>query len=899
MSILRLAKSFFSSKNTIKMKNFEKSIQIINALEKEMELLSNDQLFSKTFEFRERIKQGVKLDCIMEQAFAVVREVAKRQMGMRHFDVQIIGGIVLHSGAIAEMKTGEGKTLVATLAAYLNALSGNGVHVVTVNDYLTKRDSDWMSSIYNALGLKVGCVLSNMESKERKAAYAMDITYGTNNEFGFDYLRDNMCFNKDDIIQRPFNYAIIDEIDSILIDESRTPLIISDSVDNELGSYYKINKVVKNLNKDDYSVDEKERCVFLTDSGISKIEKDLAKEGLIADGTELYSIDNFGVVHNINQSLRAHKLFEVNRDYIVNDGKIIIIDEFTGRMMQGRRYSDGLHQAIEAKEGVKVYSESQTLTSITFQNYFRMYPKFSGMTGTAATESEEFENIYNLRVVQIPTNVPVQRIDYDDAIYKTEQEKYEAIVELIKKCNSKNQPVLVGTVSIEKSEKLSKILKKEQLKHQVLNAKYHEKEACIIMQAGCPGAITIATNMAGRGTDIKLGGNVEMAFLDYEKTHLQKIDKESEEYLEIKKSFWERFQQQKEEVLKAGGLYVIGTERHESRRIDNQLRGRSGRQGDIGSSKFFISLEDDLMRIFGSEKIGNMLTKIGLKYGEAIQHPWINKTIQKAQQKIESKNYELRKNIMKFDDIINEQRFVIFKQRRQVIEGSEEEIIESFEAIREQVNKSIVEKISNSGKYPEEWDCNNFDMFFKKLYGFHVDIKKWINEEYFSEEILLERINDITSKYFEFIIDKLGKEETAKIQKQIWLVVIGKIWAENLAYLDGLRSGIHLRAMGSKDPFVEYSREAFEAFSACLEKIDEFCIISFSRAIAEEHQNNTNVINIKKQSSTPIVLIERKKIEPEDRDPNNHKTWGIVSRNEQCPCGSGRKYKNCCDKIYT
>ncbi|WP_338364652.1 preprotein translocase subunit SecA [Candidatus Xenohaliotis californiensis] len=887
--MIRLAKKILKKTPNVEIKNLQKTVHNINAMEAKLEMLSNDQLYNKTSEFRELLSKGMTIDDILESAFAVVREVSKRKMNMRHFDVQIIGGIVLHSGTIAEMKTGEGKTLVATLSAYLNALTGNGVHVVTVNDYLTKRDSDWMSTIYNALGMSVGCVLSNMAPDVRKHAYNADITYGTNNEFGFDYLRDNMCLEKNMLVQRPFNYAIIDEVDSILIDEARTPLIISDMVDNDISAYPKINKIIKKLDSSNYTIDEKDRSVFLTDSGIAKIEKNLYEANIIKANTELYSVDNFDTVHLINQSLKAHSLFECNKDYIVKNGKIIIIDEFTGRMMDGRRYSDGLHQAIEAKEGVQVLKESQTLASITFQNYFRMYPKISGMTATAVTEEDELKNIYNLSVVSIPTNVPVKRFDHNDVVYKTEIEKYDAILELIKECHAKKQPVLVGTVSIEKSEYLSKILKKTKLTHQVLNAKYHEKEANIIAQAGCPSAITIATNMAGRGTDIKLGGNVDMAFAEYIKKDFQNLESQDEIYNKEKEKFYEKFQKQKNKVLEAGGLFVIGTERHESRRIDNQLRGRSGRQGDIGASKFFISLEDDLMRIFGSDKIGGLLTKIGLKHGEAIQHPWINKTMQKAQKKIEMRNYEIRKNIMKFDDIINEQRRVVFKQRIQLMNASDDDILESFEAIREQVNEAMINKLAGSAKYPEDWDTNSFDAHFNMLYGFRIDINPWIMEDNSSNAKILKQINEITMAHFAKKIQIYGKKNAATIQKRIWLVVIGKSWAENLANLDSLRSGIHLRAMGNKDPFIEYSKEAFEAFNACLAKIDESCIMGFSRVDVED-----GIKDIANQNTTPpVLLVSRKKHNPVESNPLKPSTWGVVSRNAACPCKSGKKYKNC------
>ncbi|MGE3713445.1 MAG: preprotein translocase subunit SecA, partial [Alphaproteobacteria bacterium] len=677
------AKKLFGSANDRFLKSLQSNVQKINDLEPQLQRLSDDELRGRTGWLKERLSGGESLDELLVDAFATVREAGRRTMNMRHFDVQLVGGMVLHRGMIAEMKTGEGKTLVCTLAAYLNALTGKGVHVVTVNDYLAKRDAEWMGNIYKFLGLTVGVIVHGMEDEQRKAAYACDITYATNNELGFDYLRDNMKFYREAMVHRPFHYAIVDEVDSILIDEARTPLIISGPTEDNSELYNQIDKVVLKLNAEDYEKDEKQRSVALTELGVKHVEAIMEASGLLAEGTSLYDIDNVSLVHHINQGLRAHALFAKDVDYIVKDNKVIIIDEFTGRMMEGRRYSEGLHQALEAKEHVHIQNENQTLASITFQNYFRMYPKLAGMTGTAMTEAGEFHDIYRLEVIDIPTNVPVTRVDYDDEIYRTAEEKYRAVIKEIKQAHERKQPVLVGTVSIEKSEYLAKLLKKENIPHNVLNARYHEQEAYIIAQAGRPGAVTIATNMAGRGTDIMLGGNPDLRVaqeLAENEPGAKREGAEQKLRAEVKEA--------KDQVLVAGGLYVIGTERHESRRIDNQLRGRSGRQGDPGASKFFISLEDDLMRIFGSERIDGLLQKLGMKEDEAIFHPWMNRAIERAQEKVEGRNYEIRKNLLKFDDVMNDQRKVIFEQRIELMEA--EDVSGTVADMREEINASYV-----------------------------------------------------------------------------------------------------------------------------------------------------------------------------------------------------------------
>ncbi|CAQ54476.1 MULTISPECIES: preprotein translocase subunit SecA [Wolbachia] len=851
-------KRIFGSTNKKIIKSFRKIAQQINALEQEMQSLSDEDLASKTAELKQELKNGKTLNDLLVPAFAVVREASRRFLNMRHFDVQLIGGMVLHNGMISEMKTGEGKTLVATLAAYLNSLEGKGVHIVTVNDYLAKRDTEWMSKLYNSLGVSVAFITNNLTDDERKKAYSADIVYSTNNELAFDYLRDNMKFSQEDMVQRGFNYAIVDEVDSILIDEARTPLIISGPLEENNQIYKHINKIVIKLVDSDYEVDEKSRAVFLTENGISRVEELLKSYNIIPENSSLYDTSNIILTHYIDQALRAHKLFTADKDYIVKNGKVVIIDEFTGRMMEGRRYSDGLHQALEAKENLEIQHESQTLASVTFQNYFRMYNKLSGMTGTAVTEAEEFHDIYRLNVVKIPTNVSVKRIDVDDEIYGTEKEKFSAVLKFIEECHKRLQPILVGTVSIENSEKLSALLQSYSLKHSVLNARYHEQEAYIIAQAGIPGSITIATNMAGRGTDIQLGGNVEMiAKIELEK--IKNADEREKKYQEIV----ERVKKDKEIAIKAGGLCVIGTERHESRRIDDQLRGRSGRQGDPGLSKFFLSLEDDLMRIFGSDRMRNFLQKVGLKNNEAIHHPWINKALEKAQKKVEVRNYDVRKSLLKFDDVINNQRKVIFKQRNHILNNEINDLVEVYS----EVNEDIIEGIVQSGYYEDY--VEDIAKEFHIRYGITLNLAEFLNKQ--------EALDYINDKIQEFFTEKekyFNSQQTTDlwntIVKQVMIMTLDHLWREHLSVLESLRQSINLRAMGQKDPLNEFKREAFLMFESMLEKWRELTIHRLAHFKLLDNQEIGNRSRSTKNSRLPKV-----------------------SRNDKCPCNSGKKYKHC------
>ncbi|QCB62608.1 preprotein translocase subunit SecA [Wolbachia endosymbiont of Drosophila mauritiana] len=855
---LFFTKRIFGSTNKKIIKSFRKIAQQINALEQEMQSLSDEDLASKTTELKQELKNGKTLNDLLVPAFAVVREASRRFLNMRHFDVQLIGGMVLHNGMISEMKTGEGKTLVATLAAYLNSLEGKGVHVVTVNDYLAKRDTEWMSKLYNSLGVSVAFITNNLTDDERKKAYSADIVYSTNNELAFDYLRDNMKFSQEDMVQRGFNYAIVDEVDSILIDEARTPLIISGPLEENNQIYKHINKIVIKLVDSDYEVDEKSRAVFLTENGISRVEELLKSYNIIPENSSLYDTSNIILTHYIDQALRAHKLFTADKDYIVKNGKVVIIDEFTGRMMEGRRYSDGLHQALEAKENLEIQHESQTLASVTFQNYFRMYNKLSGMTGTAVTEAEEFHDIYRLNVVKIPTNVSVKRIDVDDEIYGTEKEKFSAVLKFIEECHKRLQPVLVGTVSIENSEKLSALLQSYSLKHSVLNARYHEQEAYIIAQAGIPGSITIATNMAGRGTDIQLGGNVEMiAKIELEK--IKNADEREKKYQEIV----ERVKKDKEIAIKAGGLCVIGTERHESRRIDDQLRGRSGRQGDPGLSKFFLSLEDDLMRIFGSDRMRNFLQKVGLKNNEAIHHPWINKALEKAQKKVEVRNYDVRKSLLKFDDVINNQRKVIFKQRNHILNNEINDLVKVYS----EVNEDIIEGIVQSGYYEDY--VEDIAKEFHIRYGITLNLAEFLNKQ--------EALDYINDKIQEFFTEKekyFNSQQTTDlwntIAKQVMIMTLDHLWREHLSVLESLRQSINLRAMGQKDPLNEFKREAFLMFESMLEKWGELTIHRLAH----------------------FKLLDNQEIGNRSRSTKNSR-FPKVSRNDKCPCNSGKKYKNC------
>jgi len=896
----------FGTANSRIIKKFQKEIQRINDFENIIKDLTDTELTAKTIEFKKKLADGKTLDDIVYEAFAVVREASRRVSGQRHYDVQLIGGLIMHRGSIAEMRTGEGKTLASTLPAYLNALSDKGVHIVTVNDYLAKRDSEWMGKIFEFLGLSVSAVISDMSDFERKAAYNCDITYATNNELGFDYLRDNMKFTEESKVQRPFNYAIIDEVDSILIDEARTPLIISGPVDDHSELYSKIDALIKILNQSDYEKDEKLKSVNLTEDGINKIEVMLAEKGLINQHSSLYDFDNLNLVHYINQSLRAHYIFTCDVDYIIKDKKIMIIDEFTGRVMDGRRYSDGLHQSIEAKEQVPIQNENQTLASITFQNYFRMYPKLSGMTGTAMTEAGELKDIYNLEVISVPTHNQITRKDLDDEIYGTRQEKYNAIMNLIKDCYKREQPILVGTISIEKSEEISKELTKNNIRHKVLNAKMHEQEAHIIAQAGKLSAVTIATNMAGRGTDIMLGGNPEMIAEDIVRKELS-----PEQYEAAVAEIKEKVNKEKELVVAAGGLYVIGTERHESRRIDNQLRGRSGRQGDPGSTRFFLSLEDDLMRIFASDRISGVLRTLGLKDGEAIGHPMISRSLEKAQQKVESHNYEIRKNLLRFDDVMNDQRKIVYEQRNEII--SSEDVAEFRLNMTEQLVTTLVQKYITPGAYREDWLLT--DLSTEILHTFDIEISpKEISEIEGSEVDIAAKITELVNNLFKSKEDSYTTEIMKDASKYILLTTLDQVWKEHLRNLDYLRQGISLRAYGQKDPLNEYKREAFNLFEKMLDHLRELYIqrLCFLH-VDTEHVNRQSMLlankELQEMSRSRIdpafekynagVSLETKAkpfksyVAPEDRVSSAPETWGKISRNDPCPCGSGKKYKHC------
>ena len=906
-----IAKALFGSENDRVLKLMQKRVDAINALEPQVENLSDEELAGRTRWFKERLSGGEDLDDLLEDAFATVREAAKRTLGQRHFDVQLLGGIVLHEGKIAEMKTGEGKTLVATLPVYLNALRGNGVHVVTVNDYLAQRDAAWMGTIYNFLGLSVGVIVHGLTDEERQAAYGADVTYGTNNEFGFDYLRDNMKFRLEDMSQRDFEFAIVDEVDSILIDEARTPLIISGPAEDSSELYRQIDVLIPLLIEEDYEKDEKQRTVTLTEVGTEHIENLLREHGVITDGG-MYDIQNISAVHHVNQALRAHKLFARDVDYMVRDDMVVIIDEFTGRAMGGRRYSEGLHQAMEAREGVTIQNENQTLASITFQNYFRLYPKLAGMTGTAMTEAAEFAEIYNLEVVEMPTNVNINREDHDDEVYRTEREKWEAIIELIADCRERGQPALVGTVSIEKSEHLSELLKQRDIPHQVLNARFHEQEAQIIAQAGEPGAITIATNMAGRGTDIQLGGNrdmriaIENAAGDAAK--ISAIDAD----IEAKKA----------DALTASGLYVVGTERHESRRIDNQLRGRSGRQGDPGTSKFFLSLDDDLMRIFGSERMDGMLQKLGLEDGEAIVHPWINKALEKAQEKVEARNFEIRKQLLKYDDVMNDQRKVIYDQRKDIMRA--EEVGATIVDMRHQVIEDMVARCIPEGTYKEQWDLETLTTESRSVLGLEVPIEDWANEEGIADQEIQERLIKASNQRMAEKVANYGRELMRMAEKSLLLQIVDQHWKEHLLALDHLRQGINLRAYAQRDPLNEYKREAFNLFETMLGTLRQTItgILSHlevqTQATPEEmearmaadrlgqemHEGRTDMaLPMTEEEQALLAMSGEDGAEPRQRpvvnraaavmDPDDPSTWGKVARNSACPCGSGKKFKHC------
>ncbi|ENT04276.1 preprotein translocase subunit SecA [Brucella sp. 63/311] len=895
-----LARKIFGSSNDRRVKTLRQRAEQITALEKNYENLTDEQLQAKTAEFRAALAEGKSLDSLLPDAFATAREAAKRVLGMRPFDVQLIGGMVLHERGIAEMRTGEGKTLMATLPVYLNALEGKGVHVVTVNDYLATRDAETMGRLYNFLGLTVGVIKHGLDDDERRAAYACDITYGTNNELGFDYLRDNMKYERAQMVQRPHNYAIVDEVDSILIDEARTPLIISGPLEDRSDFYNLIDTFIPPLAEEDYEVDEKQKTAIFTEVGTEKVEKLLEAAGHLK-GESLYDIENVAVVHHLNNALRAHKLFQRDKDYIVRNDEIVIIDEFTGRMMPGRRYSEGLHQALEAKEHVTIQPENQTLASITFQNYFRMYNRLSGMTGTAATEAEEFGNIYGLEVLEIPTNLPVQRIDEDDEVYRTVEEKYRAIVRDIRASHEKGQPILVGTTSIEKSEQLAERLRREGIKgFQVLNARYHEQEAYIIAQAGVPGAVTIATNMAGRGTDIQLGGNLEMR-VRQELSDVPEGPEREEKIAAIKADI----AQLKEKALAAGGLYVLATERHESRRIDNQLRGRSGRQGDPGRSKFFLSLQDDLMRIFGSDRMDGMLQKLGLKEDEAIVHPWINKALEKAQKKVEARNFEIRKNLLKYDDVMNDQRKVIFEQRLEMMD--EEDLTETVAEMRHEVIEDMVILRIPKDAYAEKWDIAGLKQDIASKLNLDLPVEEWAKEEGIAEEEFENRIKEAADKAAAEKAERFGPQIMTYVEKSVIMQSLDNLWREHLVNLDHLRSVVGFRGYAQRDPLNEYKTEAFELFQTMLANLREVVISQLMRVeivreappepqlppMAGLHIDGTTGENDFDEAIWAEHQHDDRIVPPAQRDPADPRTWGKVSRNEPCPCGSGKKYKHC------
>ena len=949
LSLSSLATKIFGNSNERQVKSYRGRVAAINALEPEIERLSDAELRAKTVEFRERLANGAKLDELLVEAFAVVREGAKRSLGQRHFDVQLIGGMVLHDGKIAEMKTGEGKTLVATLPVYLNALLGRGVHVVTVNDYLAKRDSEWMGQVYKFLGLSVGCIVHDLPQNVRREQYAADVTYGTNNELGFDYLRDNMEMTREAMVQfggRPIElqahaFGIVDEVDSILVDEARTPLIISGPTEDRSDQYISVDAIVLKLDPADFETDLKARQVTLTEIGNEHIEELLREAGMMATGT-LYDFENVRIVHHVNQALKAHTLFQLDKDYIVRNNEVVIIDEFTGRMMPGRRYADGLHQALEAKEHAAIQPENRTLASITFQNFFRLYEKLAGMTGTASTEANEFREIYGLEVVEIPTNVDVSRLDDDDEVYRTAKEKYWAIANLIKECRETKQPVLVGTTSIEKSETLARLLsdKKflsevgmtEPIPHQVLNARYHEQEAKIIAQAGVPGAVTIATNMAGRGTDIQLGGNAEYQLKDWLADETAAGRTPSEIEIEgQKRKIVAGIAAKKKVALDAGGLYVIGTERHESRRIDNQLRGRSGRQGDPGHSKFFLALDDDLMKIFGSDRMDGILQRLGLEENEAITHPWINKALEKAQQKVEARNFDARKYILKYDDVMNDQRKVIFEQRIDMM--ADENVGETITEMREQIANDIVDEHIPANAYAEQWDSGGLAEKVKAIFGLDLPIKEWAAEEGIAEAELKERIQKEVEAAANKKAEELGAETMTYVEKMVLLNTLDHLWREHIVNLEHLREVIGLRGYAQRDPLNEYKTESFELFQAMLGQLRQAVtgqlmhvelrreepVPNLAQPLPPMQAHHIDPLTGQDEFAEAAAVISsissggmlfddeepdgksqplRKRKAGEDGfDTNDPATWGRTSRNAPCPCGSGKKYKHCHGKI--
>jgi preprotein translocase subunit SecA len=928
LKIDSVMKRVFGSSNDRRLKGYRPKVAAINALEPEFEALTDDQLRAKTEEFRAELKAGKPLDDLIAPAFAAVREAAKRTLKQRHFDVQLMGGLVLHEGAIAEMRTGEGKTLVATTAVYLNALTGDGVHVVTVNDYLARRDSEWMGQIYKFLGMTVGVIVHGLDDDQRRQSYAADVTYGTNNEFGFDYLRDNMKYDMSQMVQRGHAFAIVDEVDSILVDEARTPLIISGPSEDRSGLYVAVNAIIPHLAREEFELDEKQRTVNLTDAGNEHAETLLRAAGVMKEGS-LYEASNATLVHHLNQAARAHKLFQRDKDYIVRNDEVVIVDEFTGRMMPGRRYSEGLHQALEAKEGVTVQPENVTLASITFQNYFRLYKKLAGMTGTASTEADEFAEIYKLVVVEIPTNLPIKREDEDDEVYRTTQEKMRAIVREIEDANTKMQPMLVGTTSIEKSEVLAEVLERQGYKKidfaqagalkplyaaarsgkpsktfAVLNARFHEQEAFIVAEAGVPGAITIATNMAGRGTDIQLGGNVDMRIRQEIDPNASPEDRTTRE-AEIRAEVAEL----KRKAIDAGGLYIIGTERHESRRIDNQLRGRSGRQGDPGRSKFYLSLQDDLMRIFGAERMDAMLKRLGLKEDEAIVHPWINKALEKAQQKVEARNFDIRKNILKFDNVMNDQRKVIFEDRRRMM--ASESLESTIEDMRTGVIDDIVAKHIPHDAYPEAWDIAGLKSEVLNKLSLDLPVDEWAKEEGIADEEVAARLHKAAEDAYADRVQRNTPDVMRYIEKQVILQSLDHLWREHLVTLDHLRQVIGWRGMAQRDPLNEYKSEAFELFRELITQWHEGVIGQISRVEVRFQQPEPEPPPMQYQHIDPAtgeneyafaslppaadvgLLAPASEVAVADRDPKNPSTWGRVGRNEPCPCGSGKKFKHC------
>lgn len=889
--LVKILAKIFGSANDRVIRKYQRVVQKVNELESSLVDLTDDELRNRTTWFKERLAKGESLDDIQVEAFATVREAAKRTLKQRHFDVQLVGGMVLHDGMIAEMKTGEGKTLVATLAVYLNALSGKGVHVVTVNDYLAQRDASWMGQVYRFLGLTVGCIVHGLTDEERREAYACDVTYGTNHEFGFDYLRDNMKFRIEDMVMRPFNYAIVDEVDSILIDEARTPLIISGPAEDSSELYQAVDALIPQLIDTDYEKDEKQRTVMLTDAGVEKIESLLRDSGLLK-GQSLYDVQNISLVHHVNQALKAHKLFARDVDYIVKDNKVIIIDEFTGRMMEGRRYSEGLHQALEAKEKAIIEMENQTLASITYQNFFRNYPKLAGMTGTAMTEADEFDEIYKLSVVEIPTNNVVARVDHNDEIYLTAREKYDAIIKQIQECVERKQPVLVGTTSIEKSELMSEMLKKNKISHQVLNARYHEQEALIIADAGRSGAVTIATNMAGRGTDIKLGGNLEMRTL----RELVNVPEGNERQRQADK-IRQDIAEDQERVKAAGGLFIIGTERHESRRIDNQLRGRSGRQGDPGASKFYLSLEDDLMRIFGSERLDSMLRRLGVQEGEAISHSLISKRLERAQQKVEARNFDIRKHLLRYDDVMNDQRKIIYEQRRELMVS--EDVKELVQEMRIETIEDLIRRHIPEHALPDQWDIEGLYNSCRTILALDLPVQTWAESEGIAEHELQQRIQDESDTLMTAKEEKYGSSLMRAAERSVLLRLLDQSWKENLLALDHLRQGINLRAYAQGNPLNEYKREAFNIFQEAMAHVRQNMTMMMSHFDLDLDQADDVVDALdphtdfsRLQEVEPGWEMDER---PADVTPNVVTMGGDarVSRNTPCPCGSGKKFKHC------